>query len=166
MNLIKNILLVGGGGYVGTVLTKFLLSKGFYVKCFDNFIYNHSSCVSEFIGKKKYELLKGNILNKNNLSTALEGIDYVVLLAGLVGDQITTKYPEESNLINNIGIRNVIDLCAKHNSEKFIFVSTCSNYGLIENNELADENHKLKPLSLYAKSKVKKSKPKESSKIV
>ena len=154
MNLIKNILLVGGGGYVGTVLTKFLLSKGFYVKCFDNFIYNHSSCVSEFIGKKKYELLKGNILNKNNLSTALEGIDYVVLLAGLVGDQITTKYPEESNLINNIGIRNVIDLCAKHNSEKFIFVSTCSNYGLIENNMLADENNKLRPLSLYAKSKV------------
>jgi len=84
----------------------------------------------------------------------LGGINNVVLLAGLVGDPITSKYPKESNLINNIGVKNVIDLCAKNNMEKFVFVSTCSNYGLIENNELADENHELRPLSLYAKSKV------------
>jgi len=88
------------------------------------------------------------------LKIEIENSDAVVLLAGLVGDPITKKYPEESALINDQGVKNVIDLCAKYNVENFIFVSTCSNYGLIENNELADENYKLNPLSLYAKSKV------------
>ena len=60
------------------------------------------------------------------LKIEIENSDAVVLLAGLVGDPITKKYPEESALINDQGLKNVIDLCAKYN-EKFIFVSVSSN---------------------------------------
>ncbi|MGZ5189382.1 MAG: NAD-dependent epimerase/dehydratase family protein, partial [Flavisolibacter sp.] len=70
------------------------------------------------------------------------------------GDPITKTYPEESNAINSIGIKTCIDFFEKKNIGKLIFVSTCSNYGLIKNNEIADENFELNPLSLYAKAKV------------
>ena len=77
-----------------------------------------------------------------------------MLLAGLVGDPITKKYPEYSNEINFKGIQNLIDVILKNKVKKFIFISTCSNYGLIKEKELATENFKLDPKSLYAKQKV------------
>ena len=49
----------------------------------------------------------------------------VVLLAGLVGDPITKKYPNESATINDAGVISVIDVCAEKNIDKFVFVSTC-----------------------------------------
>ena len=64
------------------------------------------------------------------------------------------KYPDETARINDEGVKNVIDLCAEKNICKLVFISTCSNYGLIKNNDLANEEYELNPLSLYAKSKV------------
>ena len=96
----------------------------------------------------------GNIVDPEFIGKALDGVECVVVLSGLVGDPITKKYPEESALINDQGVKNIIDRCAELNIDKFIFVSTCSNYGLIESDDLADEEYMLNPLSLYAKSKV------------
>ena len=88
------------------------------------------------------------------MKKASDNIDIVVILGGLVGDPITKSYPDESNLINNTGIKSCIDYFDNSNIEKLIFISTCSNYGLIKDNELADEDFELNPLSLYAKAKV------------
>jgi nucleoside-diphosphate-sugar epimerase len=88
------------------------------------------------------------------LRKALDGITDVVLLAGLVGDPITKKYPEASHTINEDGIRNCIDQLNGAGLEHLVFVSTCSNYGLIKGDQLADENFELNPLSLYSKAKV------------
>ena len=101
-----------------------------------------------------YKFIYGDMLNVERLKSALDGVDGVILLAGLVGDPITKKYPNESAAINDEGVKNVIDLCAQMNIRQFIFVSTCSNYGLIKDDELAHEEFVLNPLSLYAKSKV------------
>ena len=84
----------------------------------------------------------------------LDGISDVVILAGLVGDPITKQYPESSHQINDIGIQNVLRACNGKNLSNVIFVSTCSNYGLQEDGILANEDTELKPLSLYASSKV------------
>ncbi len=88
------------------------------------------------------------------IKKALDGVECVIVLSGLVGDPITKKYPEESALINDQGVKNIIDRCAELNIDKFIFVSTCSNYGFIESDDIADEEYMLNSLSLYAKSKV------------
>ena len=96
----------------------------------------------------------GNIVDPEFIGKALDGVECVVLLSGLVGDPITKKYPEESALINDQGIKHIIDRCAEQNIDKFIFISTCSNYGMIESDDLADEQYTLNPLSLYSKSKV------------
>jgi len=150
----KKILIIGGEGYIGNVVPQNLLNEGYAVISYDNLLFRNNHCVLHKIQNSNYEFIYGDMLDTDYLSEIMSGVDCVVLLAGLVGDPITKKYPNESAAINDIGVKNVIDLCADKNINKFIFVSTCSNYGLIKDNELANEEFELNPLSLYAKSKV------------
>lgn len=150
----KNIFLIGGAGYVGSVITDYLLKNNFKVTCFDNFIYKNQRTVLPFTLNENYRFIYGDLCNSKQIEQSLVGIDSVVLLAGLVGDPITKKYPEQSSRINDIGIHNIFKTLNGKGLEKVIFISTCSNYGLIKNDELADENFELSPLSLYAKAKV------------
>lgn len=150
----RKILLLGGAGYVGTVLTSHLLKKGYKVRALDNFIYENEFAVQPYFGDPYYEFMKGDISNEKDLHNAVEGVTDVVILAGLVGDPITKKYPEASEKINTKGVQDCIDFLNGKGLNKVIFISTCSNYGLIGEDELADENFKLNPLSLYAKAKV------------
>ena len=152
--MLKNILLVGGAGYVGTVMTSHLLKKGYKVTVIDNFLYNNQFSIQPYVGDPDYRFVPGDINDEKALSEASKGITDVVLLAGLVGDPITKKYPAESEIINVNGIRNCIDFFNNKNLDKLVFISTCSNYGLIKEHELADESFPLNPLSLYAKAKV------------
>lgn len=151
----KNILIIGGEGYIGNILCENLISSNYNVTSYDNLIYNNNLCVLNKINLENYNFVHGDMLDVGNLKFAMQNSDAVILLAGLVGDPITKKYPSESSAINDQGVKNVIDLCAKQNIENFIFISTCSNYGLIKDDERADEKFELNPLSLYAKSKVK-----------
>jgi nucleoside-diphosphate-sugar epimerase len=150
----KNILLIGGAGYVGSVITDHLLRNNYKVTCFDNFIYQNQRTVLPFTLNENYRFIYGDLCNTTKIENSLKGIDSVVLLAGLVGDPITKKYPDESARINDNGIQNLFRVLNGKGLEKVIFISTCSNYGLIRNDELADENFELSPLSLYAKAKV------------
>ena len=152
-----NVLIIGGEGYIGRVLINFLIKKtdqDFLIKSLDLNLYKQNKFLKS-ITSKNYSFLNQDMGDKRAIKKALENIDAVVLLAGLVGDPITKKYPKESIYINEKNIKNVIDVCLKRKLKRLIFVSTCSNYGLISNNELANENHLLNPLSSYAKSKVK-----------
>ncbi|MBC8226584.1 MAG: NAD(P)-dependent oxidoreductase [Gammaproteobacteria bacterium] len=149
----KEILLIGGEGYIGNSVTQHLLGKGYSVTSFDNLLYENHTCVLSKISNKNYSFKYGDLLDGSLLKPLIRSHHAVVLLAGLVGDPITKKYPYESAKINDLGVKNVIDLCSEASTKKFIFVSTCSNYGLIEEDHLADENHPLNPLSLYAESK-------------
>lgn len=150
----KHILLIGGAGYVGTVVTSHFLKKGYKVTVLDNFVYNNQFAVEPYVGDPSYTLIKGDMNNNSDLDLAAKGVTDVVILAGLVGDPITKKYPDESAIINENGVQNAMDFFNGKGLGKLIFISTCSNYGLIKDNELADENFALNPLSLYAKAKV------------
>ena len=150
----KKILIIGGEGYIGNIVAQNLLESDYSVISFDNLLYKNHLCVLNKTHFENYSFIYGDMLDTVQLENALTGVDGVVLLAGLVGDPITKKYPNESVAINDKGVKNVIDLCAEKNIEKFIFVSTCSNYGLIKDDELAHEEFNLNPLSLYSSSKV------------
>jgi len=110
--------------------------------------------VTQFLSEVKFSYIYGDMCCRETLDRALEGVTDVVLLAGLVGDPITKKYPEASKAINNEGVLRCIDSFAGRGLERVIFVSTCSNYGMLQPNELADETFPLGPLSLYANAKV------------
>ena len=144
----NRILIVGGAGYIGTVLSEEFLREGYEVRSLDYFLYRNNECVLNCLGSPNYEFLYGDCTDSAFMERALDGVEFVILLAGLVGDPITKKYPEESRLINHIGVKSMFDTCAKSDIERLIFVSTCSNYGLIKSNETAWEDHPLNPLSL------------------
>jgi len=150
----KKILLIGGAGYVGTIITSYFLKKGYKVNVLDNFIYNNQFSIESFIGDTDYSFFYGDIGNVTDLKRSSKGVTDVIILAGLVGDPITKKYPNESKQINEKGVQTCMDYFNGRGLNKLIFISTCSNYGLIKENELADENFTLSPLSLYAKAKV------------
>ena len=122
---IINILLIGGEGYIGNVVAQSLLEEGYIVTSYDNLLYNNHHCVTSKINSKNYHFIYGDMMDYKKLKSTIENADAVILLAGLVGDPITKTYPKVAGLINDDGVKNVIDLCAKQNIEKFIFISTC-----------------------------------------
>ena len=150
----KSVLIIGAAGYIGLVVTNHLLAAGYRVTCLDLPLYQNNICVIPHLGNPKYRFVYGDLRNQAALEEALTGVTDVILLAGLVGDPITKKYPEISKAINEEGIATCIDFLNGRGLDRVIFVSTCSNYGLIKSDELADETYPLNPLSLYAKAKV------------
>ena len=84
----------------------------------------------------------------------MKNITDIIILAGLVGDPITKKYKILSDKINLYGIKKLIHKFKDNKKlNKLIFISTCSNYGIVKN-KLANEETKLSPKSRYAKAKV------------
>ena len=152
MKIKKKLLIIGGAGYIGSVLSPSLVKAGYQVTVLDNLIYNQKKLQ---ISNKNFKFILGDLRNKKIINNLVKSNDIIILLAGLVGDPITKKYPLVSSKINNIGIKHIIKVVKKNKIENFIFVSTCSNYGIVKNNILAKENHNLYPLSRYAKDKVK-----------
>ena len=150
----KKILLVGGAGYIGHKVTDYLLRMGHSVRCLDLCLYENGSSIVNFLDNPDYSFFYGDMCNEKTFLDSLSDITDVVFLAGLVGDPITKKYPEASNLINDLGVINCINQLNGRGLNQVIFISTCSNYGLIPDGVLADEKYELAPLSLYAKSKV------------
>jgi nucleoside-diphosphate-sugar epimerase len=148
------ILLVGGAGYIGCELTAQLLDGGYRVRTVDLLIYDNGVAVTGFLRNPRYEFRRLDLVDADTLCSALEDVTDVVLLAGLVGDPITKAYPEASAAINVQGMRQLLDRLDGHRLNKVIFVSTCSNYGLIPDGSPADEQFELRPLSPYAEAKV------------
>ena len=83
------------------------------MRSFDCYLYKNNHCVLPFLGHKNYESIYGDICAIKDLQIALNGVSDVILLAGLVGDPITNKYPEVSKLINEYGIKQMIKLKVK-----------------------------------------------------
>jgi len=150
----KNVLLIGGAGYVGSVLTSHFLKSGYKVTVLDYFVYNNQFAVQPYFGDPDFKLILGDLGNNIDLEKASKDITDVIILGGLVGDPITKSYPIESEIINDKGVKKCIDFFGNKSIDKLIFISTCSNYGLIKENEIADEGFALSPLSLYSKAKV------------
>ena len=150
----RKILVIGGAGYIGIPLTVQLLARGYNVRCLDLLLYDNRDLISLFLGEPGYEFMYGDMTNSDVMTKSLEGITDVIILAGLVGDPITKRYPNESWIINDEGVKNVIEQINGKGINKVVFVSTCSNYGEIPEDVTADEEYELKPLSLYSKSKV------------
>lgn len=148
-------LVVGGEGYIGQKLVSDLINiNKDAVISFDCRIYKQKKN-SNIYNKKLYRLINDKMSNFKKYSNILSSIDSLIILGGLVGDPITKKYSKVSKKINEDDIMNIMKISSKYKVPKIIFISTCSNYGLVNETELATEKHRLKPLSLYAKSKVK-----------
>ena len=146
------ILLTGGAGYIGSVLTNELLLNGHEVYVADILWFNKSTPLIHY-NNPNYNFYKTDVRDKNAISKLLEKVDFIIHPAAIVGDPASKKFPELTKEINEIAAKNVIDVAAESKVKGFIFFSTCSNYG-ISNDGLANEDTQLNPLSLYAETKV------------
>ena len=150
----QSVLVVGGAGYVGSVLSNSLLTAGYNVKVLDKLLYNNGFSISRFLDDPNFSFILGDFRDEKILEKSLENVSNVVILAALVGDPISRKYPELTLKINQEGTIKLLNYLKDKNIQKVVFASTCSNYGLKEGNSLATEESELNPQSLYAKTKV------------
>lgn len=148
------VLVTGGAGYLGSVLTNKLLEKGYSVTVLDVAMFGAEGLLPH-IGSKNFSFLKGDIRDKKLLQSLFkEKFDTVFHLAALVGEPACDN---NSKLAEDINCKATLVLgkIAKENGvERFIFTSSSSNYGVSKPNELADENSELNPLTFYSKTKV------------
>ncbi len=151
----ENILVVGGAGYIGSVFVRKLLAKGYGVTVLDNLIYGNGETMIPLTENEAFRFIKGDLCDGKLVSVALNKADKVVVLAALVGDPICRKYQEETKRVNDRGTIELIDRVRDAGIGRLVYMSTCSNYGLRENDEAADEKSELNPKSLYAELKVK-----------
>ena len=148
-------LVTGAAGYIGSVLVRNLLAKGYHVRGMDNLSFGGESLIGVY-NDPDFEFMKGDVRNSGDVNKALQGVESVVHLAAIVGDPACAKQPELAEDINWNGARNLYDLCCEMtNVKKFIFASTCSNYGKMPGDGYLNEGSPLKPISLYAELKVK-----------
>lgn len=150
----RRVLLVGGGGYIGVPVAAELLRNGFHVRNIDAFIYGHQASVTGLLLDPNYDCRCRDLRNEAALREALTGATDVVILAGLVGDPVTRTYPAISRSVNSDGIGLCLDVLQDFPLNKVVFVSTCSNYGVVADGRLATERTALHPLSTYAEAKV------------
>jgi len=149
----KTVLVSGGAGYIGSALVSRLLSDtDLNVKVFDNLMYGGDS-LFHFFNFKKFSFIKGD-LRTFDLPKILNGVDFVVNLAALVGEPICKKYPKEAQEINFEANINLAKTCEKQGIDRYVMMSTCSNYGLRQNQEMLIESDELQPISLYSETKV------------
>jgi len=149
---IGKVLVVGGAGYVGSVLVHELLERGYAVKVFDRLYYGD-------IGLKdvidKIELKVGDMRTLD--ATLLEDVEAVINLGGLSNDPTAEYNPKANYEMNTVATEKLARLCKEMGIKRHIFASTCSIYDVREGNEkkdvLLDETAEVNPKAAYSKSK-------------
>ena len=151
----KNVLVTGGAGYIGSVLVRQLLKKKYQVKVLDILNFGGESLIGIF-NNPNFSFIKGDVRKIEDLKEAIDGVYAVIHLASIVGDPACSAQPEIAEDTNWKASKELFNLCnANKRVKQFIFASTCSNYGKMEGDNFLNEESPLNPVSLYAKLKVK-----------
>ncbi len=149
------VLVTGAAGYIGSVLVRQLLKQGKEVLAVDKLMFGGESLIGVY-NDPLFSFVKADITDVQSMKPLLEGVDAVVHLAAIVGDPACAQEPELANAINWEGSKKLLELCSQTPGVKrFIFASTCSNYGKMEGDDFITEESPLRPVSLYAELKVK-----------
>ena len=144
-------LITGGAGYLGSVLSRKLLAKGYDVRVMDALWYGSES-IEDLKKNQKFELIKEDIRNLVPTVKAMIDVDAVIHLASIVGMPASSIEPRTSEEINYLATKNIAELCQLHDIETYIFASTCSVYGYQPNKIINEKSH-VAPLDFYAKQK-------------
>lgn len=148
-----NVLVTGGAGYLGSVLGASLLAGGHRVRVLDTLLHGGEALLGLY-PRDGFEFVRGDVRAAADVERSLEGIDAVVHLAAIVGDPACKRQPELAREVNLEASLALFE-CARHSVERFLFASTCSNYGRMgDPSEYVSEESDLRPLSLYAETKV------------
>lgn len=152
---VNKVLVVGGAGYLGSILCRRLLEKRYIVRVLDILMYGDVG-IEDLYTNPKFDLLKGDIRDLQVVMQGLKGMDAVIHLAAIVGDSAAALKPQEAIEINFLSAKLIAETCKHYQINRFIFASTCSVYGASsEPEERLNEESVLNPVSLYALMKLK-----------
>jgi nucleoside-diphosphate-sugar epimerase len=143
-----NILITGGAGYIGTVLTEVLLQKADIEKVYvlDNLMYSQDG-VMPFCANPKYEFVYGDVRDRELLHTLLDKVDIVFPLAAIVGFPACDRDPRGAHEINF----EHVDHIARTFKGRAIYPNSNSGYGAT--GDVCTEETPLSPISIYGKTK-------------
>jgi len=144
----KRILLIGGGGYVGTELSEVLLTK-YKIRVYDLFLYGNN-----IQPHKNLEIIKGDIRDISKMEKAVENCDFAIHLACISNDPSFDLNPELGKSINFSCFEDIVKISKNSGIKKFVYASSSSVYG-IKDEENVDEKCSLEPITDYSKFKVK-----------
>jgi len=144
----KKVLITGGAGYLGSVLTEILLKKEYQVTVIDSLLYNQTSLVT-FSFHKSFKFILGDVRDISTLKRLVESHDVIIPLAAIVGMPACKSNPELTIQINYDQIKNITKWVTKN--QMILIPNTNSQYG--SSTEIITENSPFNPLSLYAETK-------------
>ena len=131
-----------------------LLAAGHQVRVLDHLAHGGESLLGVWCDPG-FEFIRGDIRDRATVRTAVSGRDAVVHLAALVGDPACSRHPDLARATNLDASLALIEESQDAGVQRFIFASTCSNYGKMKDaNQYVDEESELSPVSLYAETKV------------
>ncbi|OVE75351.1 hypothetical protein BVX97_04940 [bacterium E08(2017)] len=146
------ILVTGGAGFLGSIIVPHLLSKGHNVRVLDNMSYNQTSLLPLFINPN-FEFIAGDVRDNETLKTALDGADFIIHLAALVGAPLCKAKEKDAREINLDATLLIEELRSKE--QGLIYPNTTSGYGTKQDIVgLCTEDTPLEPISVYGQTKV------------
>ncbi len=145
------ILITGGAGYIGSMLSTKLINLGNKVTVLDILEYDTRSLNHLYLNKN-FTFYKKDVRDKGFLKKIVKKFDFVIPLAGLVGAPLCEKRKKDAKEINLEAVKSLISFLSK--KQKIIFTNSNSGYGIGSKTKFCDENSPLNPISLYGRTKV------------
>jgi nucleoside-diphosphate-sugar epimerase len=145
------ILITGGAGYIGSLLTPSLLRENHQVTVVDNFLYKQTSLL-DYCHDKNLTLINGDARDEDLIRKQLKNADVILPLACLTGAPLCSKDPIAARTTNLEAIKMILECRSKN--QRIIFPTTNSGYGVREEGIFCTEETPLRPVSLYGKLKV------------
>ena len=147
----KKILITGGAGYIGSMLTSKLVNLGHKVTVIDLLKFSSNS-LNHLHLSKNFKLIVADVRNKILVKKEIKKNEFIIPLAALVGAPLCEKNKKEAISVNLDSIKFLMKNTNKKN--KIIYLTSNSGYGVGEKDKYCDEKSPLNPISLYGKTKV------------
>ncbi len=148
MSKSKTILITGGAGYVGSLLSEQLSSNGFNVIIYDTCFYGKE----HIRNNKNLKLIQADIRDKSSFESAIHGVDQIIHLACISNDPSFALNENLCKTINYDCFEDLVRISKKNGVSRFIYASSSSVYGYSDSDNVTEE-HELVPLTLYNKFK-------------
>lgn len=145
------ILITGGAGYIGSVLTPALLAAGHEVTVLDSFMFGQNS-LADCCQYETFQVVRGDCRNETLMKSLLEDIDAIIPLAALVGAPLCSRDQIGTKTINQDAVEMLCRLARPE--QKILMPVTNSGYGIGEAGKFCTEDSPLRPISLYGTTKV------------